>query len=228
LSIIFDRAKDFYKQQGLITLLRNIFAFLIAYENFTCYLYESTLKRRNEDDFKPRIKEFTIKIVSTKQQLDVLINDGFNLSLHSAEIKRRLEKGAIGCLEFVEKDLASVEWVAMNAQAKAAIDDYPCRIYFSNKEAYAGGVWTDSKFRGKGLHMYVYYKIYDYLRENGIVTVRSIVEVNNTAAIKVHEKFAPEEKIYARAHYLRITGLKFWRETPVSQSSVGNNSNHSP
>jgi GNAT superfamily N-acetyltransferase len=103
----------------------------------------------------------------------------------------------------------------MNAEAKASIDKYPCRVDFAGKEAYAGDVETYPKYQGQGLHLYAYYKIYDFLREKGINTVKSIVEVHNTAAMKAHERFAPEEKIVARGRYLRIMGLHFWRESPV-------------
>ena len=197
-----------------MTLLRRLLGFLLVYENFTCYVYKSTLTSRNENDFLPRINEFTLKIISTKQQLHELVNRGFDLSSHFARAQHRLGKGAIACLVFIGKELASMEWVAMNAKAKASIDIYCCKVDFSNKEAYAGGVWTNPKYRGKGLHIYVYYKIYDFLRDNGIMTVKSIVEVNNSAALKSHDRFAPEEKIVATAHYLRVMGLHFWRETP--------------
>ena len=161
-----------------------------------------------------------MKIVSTKPQLKNWSNSGFDLSLVSAKAKYRLEKGAIACLVFVGKELASMEWAAMTAEAKASIDSYPCRMDFSNKEAYAGDVWTNPKYRGNGLHLYTYYKIYDFLRENGILTVRSIVEVNNTAAMKSHDRFAPEEKIDAKARYFRIMGLHFWKETPLKRADT--------
>ena len=216
------RARDVYHQDGLITLLRKVLAFLLVYENFTCYLYQAALKIRNEDDFTPRIQDFTLKIVSTKPQLNELVNSGFDLSRVSAKVKYRIEKGAIACLVFVNKELASMEWAAMNAEAKASIDKYPCQVDFASKEAYAGDVWTNSKYRGNGLHIYAYFKIYDFLRENGIITVWSIVEVHNTAAMKSHDRFAPEERIVLRGRYLRITGLHFWRETPLR---LNNNNN---
>ncbi|MGD1119760.1 MAG: hypothetical protein ABR886_09765 [Dehalococcoidales bacterium] len=196
-----------------MTSLEKLLAFLLVYENFSCYVFNSTLIIRNENDFTPAINEFTLKIISTKQQLSELVDNGFDLLPHLDKTRHRLGKGAIACLLFVGKELASMEWVAMRAEAKAAIDIYPCKVDFLNKEAYAGGVWTKSKYRGKGLHIYTYYKIYDFLRENGVRTVKSIVEVNNSAAIKSHERFAPEEKIVAKAHYLRVMGLHFWRET---------------
>lgn len=211
----FTRARFVHHREGLLASLRKRLTFLLVYEYFTCYLYESTLKKRNESDFTPKIKEFNLEILSTKQQLKQLVDAHFDLGSDVPELEYRLETGAIGCLVFVKKELASMEWAAMNTEAKATIDNYPCRVGFANKEAYAGGVWTNPKFRGNGLHAYVYYRIYDFLRENGILKVRSIVAATNTAAIRAHEKFAPEEKIVSRARYLRILGLQFWKETPL-------------
>lgn len=199
--------------------LRKLTDFLFVFENFSCYVFSSRLTRRNENDFLPRTNDFTLKIVSTKQELDELVHNRFDLSVQFAKAEYRLSKGAIACMVFVGKELASIEWVGTNPQSKAGIDIYPCKVNFSNKEAYAGGVWTNPKYRGNGLHLYAYYKIYDFLREQGIVTVKSIVEVNNAAALKSHERFAPEEKIEAKAHYLRVLGLHFWKEIPVKPVS---------
>jgi hypothetical protein len=218
-SISFARTGDISKKDGLTTLFKKFFAFLLVYEHFKCYLYKAAIIKRNEDDFMPGTKGFSLKIVSTRQQLNDLINDGFDLLSHTAKAKYRIEKGAVACLVFVDKELASMEWVATNAEAKASIDNYPCGIDFADKEAYAGGVWTNPKYRGKGLHLYAYYRIYDFLRENGIAIVKSIVEVNNASAIKSHEKFAPEEKIYAAARYIRIAGVQFWRESPLKPTN---------
>jgi hypothetical protein len=188
--------------------------YLYVFENFSCYVYNSSLIERSEKDFKPATEDFTLKSVSNEQQMDDLIKGGFNFLSHLAKAKYRISKGAAACFIFVGKELASMEWVAMNPEAKAAIDIYPCKVLYEAKEAYAGGVWTNPRYRGKGLHVYVYYRIYDFLREHGIKSVKSIVEVNNTAALKAHARFAPEEKIEAKAHYLRILGLHLWRETP--------------
>ena len=204
----------------IFTTLKKTLAFLLIFENFSCYVYSSKLKIRNENDFTPGIKNITLKIVTAKDQIDALIQSGFDLSLRLSIIYTRLEKGALTCLVFVDKELASMECAATNAAAKQGIDIYPCKIDFDHKEAYAGGVWTNPKYRGKGLHLYAYYKIYDYLREQGIVTVKSIVEVHNTAALKAHARFAPEEKIEAKAHYLRLLGLHFWWRLRYKQAGA--------
>jgi hypothetical protein len=194
--------------------LPKFLTYLFVYENFKCYVYNSSLIIRNENDFKPGIKEFTLKIISTEQQMDDLAKGGFNLLSHLTKAKNRISQGAAACFIFIGKELASMEWVATNPRAKAVIDIYPCKVMYKAREAYAGGVWTNPQYRGKGLHVYAYYRIYDYLRENGIKSVKSIVEVNNSAALKAHARFAPEEKIEAKARYLRILGLHFWKETP--------------
>lgn len=182
------------------------------FQSYPCYLYENALIKRNETDFLPRIRNFTFHIVTTRQQLEELVSAGFNLSQANKEAWSILEQGAVAGLLFVDRELASMEWAAMSERANRFINIYPLKIDFPQKEAYASGVWTNPKFRQKGLHTYVYYKLYDFLRQCGITTVRSIVATDNVAAQKAHERFAPQEKIYATARYSRILGLQFWSE----------------
>ena len=207
--------KVVFKEGWKMSLSKKLMDFI--FQSYSCYLYESSLIKRNEAEFLPGIQNFTLKIVTAKQQLDELESAGFDLSLCDGEARSLLEKGAVAGLLFVNRELASVEWAAMNAQANRAINIYPLKIDFSQKEVYASGVWTNPKFRRSGLHKYVYYKLYDFLRENGIKTVKSIVAIDNLAAQKAHQRFAPHERIYARARYLRIFGLHFWSETPINQ-----------
>jgi ribosomal protein S18 acetylase RimI-like enzyme len=190
-----------------------LWAFLTVYENFHCWVYRSNLRERDGKDFAPGTGDFVFQIVTSLSQAEELEDSGYSLVPHRERTRDKLSKGAAAGMIFVGKELASMEWVATDAAAKAGIDIYPCPVDFQHGEAYAGGVWTNQKYRGLGLHSYVYYRIYDFLREQGIKSVVSIVEVNNTAALKAHEKFAPEEKIVARAHYLRLLGRHFWRET---------------
>jgi ribosomal protein S18 acetylase RimI-like enzyme len=131
-----------------------------------------------------------------------------------------IQKGAAAGLIFVGKELASMEWVAMTERANKAINLYPLKIDFQQKEAYASGVWTNPKFRHKGLHVYVYYKVYDFLRENGITSIFSIVASDNLAAQKAHQRFSPQERVYGRARYLNILGIPFWIEYPFEKPSA--------
>jgi ribosomal protein S18 acetylase RimI-like enzyme len=203
-----------------MSLFKKILVFI--FQSYSCCLYESSLVKRNEDDFRPEIRNFTFKVITAPQQLDELVSAGYDLSLCDPETRSILGKGAVAGFLFVGRELASTEWAAMSKNANKAINIYPLKIDFSQKEAYASGVWTNPQFRRKGLHTYVYYKVYEFLRENGIKTVRSIVATDNLAAQKAHDKFAPQEKVYARARYLRLLGLHFWNEFPFShQTALG-------
>jgi ribosomal protein S18 acetylase RimI-like enzyme len=201
-------------------IFKKIGAFI--FQNYSCYLYENELTKRGEGEFLPAIKEFNFKIVTKPQELDELVRDGFDVSKGDAEARNMLEQGAIAALLFVNNELASTEWAAVNEKANRAINIYPLTIDFSKGEAYASIVWTSPNYRRKGLHNYVYYKLYDYLRENGVKKVKSIVATDNLPAQKVHQKMGPQEKIYGRARYLKIFGMAFWSEVPSSrQSSAG-------
>jgi hypothetical protein len=192
------------------------------FQTYVCYLYENILTRRNEADFLPGIRNICFIIVRTKQQFDDLIMAGYDLSDYDSETWSLLEKGVLAGLLFIEKDLASVEWIAQNPQANSAINIYPLKIDFSLREAYAAGVWTNPKYRRKGLHTYVYYKIYDFLRESGKTRVLSIVASDNIPANRAHFKFAPDERIYARARYIQLFNLRFWKESPLTQEMSKN------
>ena len=192
----------------------------VAFQSFSCYLYESLLVERDEADFLPRLGNLTFNLVKSKAQVDALANSGFKLSPLNAEARSMLEQGALAGLLFVGKELASMEWAAANERANRAINIYPLKIDFSRKEAYASGVWTAPEFRRKGLHACVYFKLYDALRKNGIVTVKSIVATDNIAAQKAHQRFAPQERVYATARYLKILGMQIWTEEPLHQPSA--------
>jgi len=198
------------------------------FQSYSCYLYKNTLIKSNEANFLPKIGNISFEVITSETQLDGLIAAGFHMPSMDKETRSMLRKGAMAGFLFVNKELASLEWVATNQQANAAINMYPLRIDYSKKQAYASGVWTKPKFRGKGLHTYVYYRIYDFLRENGISTVLSIVATDNLAAQRAHDKFAPHEKIYAQARYLRILGVNFWKETPLSQRTPVRTFGYSP
>jgi ribosomal protein S18 acetylase RimI-like enzyme len=215
-----DVMKPGYAGKGLAAFFKQAASFVTANENLNYYLYECRLAKWNEADFRPKIHNFTLQTISTEQQLDALIANGFDLSLDSELTRRGIQKGAVAFMLFIGKELASRELVATNAGAKAVIDKYPYAVDFDHGEACASGVWTNPKFRNLGLHTYVFFKAYDYLRENGVKIVRSIVWVDNLAAQKAHEKFAPDIQKYARGRYFKILGLTFSRQTALRQKKI--------
>jgi ribosomal protein S18 acetylase RimI-like enzyme len=226
LGTVSDIVKPGYARQGLAAFFKQVVAFFSANESLSYYLYECRLDRWRAADFQPKVQNFTLKTVTTESQLDDLVAAGFDLSLDSFLTRRGLKKGAVVFLLFVGRELASREIVATNAAAKTVIDKYPYQVDFDHGEACASGVWTNPKFRGLGLHTYVFYRAYDYLREHGVKIVRSIVWVDNLAAQKAHARFAPAIRQYARGRYFKILGLTFCRQTDLTHKTMVPETNH--
>ena len=161
----------------------------------------------------PRLQNLTVHIVSTNQQADELAARDFDCRSYSVHARRRLDKGAIAVCTFVKQELASIVWVAMTKEAKKSVDSLPYHVDFVNKEAHTGGTQTIPKYRRKGLMKYSYYKVFQFLGEQGIMTSRNAVRTSNIASQKAHASFG--YRIYARGRYLRILWWQFWKETPL-------------
>ncbi len=83
LTVLFGRAKHILQTEGLVPLIRQGFTFVLNYffQYETYYLYEHRLKEVNDADFMPRINDFTFKIVTTSQEADELVANGFESSV---------------------------------------------------------------------------------------------------------------------------------------------------
>jgi len=224
LIFLLKKAKFIYKTEGLMSLLRNGFTFLVGCV-FKCryyYLYEHTMKQRNETDFLPKIKAFDFQIVTTSQQADELEAKGFDLRSLSPKTKKCLDRGAFAFCILIGNEVAHVSWVAMTAEAKKAIEPIPYPVDFSNKEACTSNTITAEKYQGNGLMTYGKYKVFEFLREKGIMIVRNGIDTQNIASQRVHAKFGP--RIYAKARYLYLMGLQFRKMIPLvsDQPSTGN------
>ena len=218
-KILINRAKDILRTGGLLILLSRGFTFLMRYV-FQCgtfYLYEHTVKERNEADFMPSLQNLTVHIVSSNQQADELAVSGFNCCSYSVYARKRLDKGAIAICTFVKQELAGIAWVAMTEEAKKTIDSLPYHVDFANKEVCTGGTETIAKYRRKGLMKYGRYKTLEFLGEQGIMTSRNAVRISNIASRKALASLNP--RIYARARYLRILRWQFWKEIPLVPAS---------
>ena len=213
------RAKDVFQREGLTTLLRRSFDFVrswfLQYKN--CYLYEHTLRERNEADFMPRIGDFTLKIVSTNEEADGLAaTTGSDLRRRFIEARRMLDKGAIAFCIFAKGELAHIGWVGMTEEAKKSMGQLPYKVDFAHGEACTGGMWTYPQYRGMGLATYGYFRRCQFLREQGKTVSRNAVATNNVAAQRLFAKFG--SRLCAQGHYLKVLWWQFWKERPLNEA----------
>jgi hypothetical protein len=215
LGFLLRRAREIYQTEGLLPLLRQGLLFLIGYlfryENY--YLYEHTLRARDEADFLPKARDFALKIVTTRRQADELAA-GFDFGSHLLSARPKLAKGAVAFCLFVGGELAHIAWLAMSQEAKDSFAPLPYRVNFADRQGCTGGAWTHPRYRGKGLMVYAYFKRLQFLREKGFKSSRNAVNVANLISRRAQIRLAP--RIYAKARYLKILWWDSWRETPVT------------
>jgi len=220
LGTLFARAKEIYREEGILILIKRFFSFVISplsYEFGIFYVYELTLKEGNEVDYLPKIPNVTHTMIETIEQLDELAEDEFDLSLLDINLARhRLEKGAILSLACIGNELAYTGWSALTEKAKNTFNRYPYEVGFANNEICCGASWTNPKYRRQGISYYSSYKEEQFLIGKGATKSRAIVLSSNIASQKGNDKAG--SKLVARACYIRIFGLQFWRERPIRQN----------
>jgi hypothetical protein len=209
------RAKEIFRTEGLLALLRRAFIYLAGYlfRYQRYYLYEHTLEERDEADFLPKTRDFTFKIITTRQQADELAAAGLDFGTRHPNERGSLDNGAVAFCFFINSELAHIGWVAMSQEAKHNADSLPYRVDFAHGQACTGGTWTNPGYRGRGLMVYGYFKRFKFLCEKGFKSSRNAVAVGNIASNRVQAKFGP--KVYSRGRYLKILRWVFWKETPI-------------
>ena len=217
LAQLFGRVKHILRTEGLLSLLGQGFAFLAGcvFRYETYYLHELSLEGGSEADFMPRIQDFTLKVVSTNQQADELVADGFRFRYSDGIHRERLDRGAIALCVFIGRELAYIGWIAMNEEAQRSISDIPLQVDFSNSEAFSGGVWTNPKYRGRGLGTYGLFKRIQFLVEKGMLKSKGVVTASNTTSQRVAGRLG--YNIYAEARYLKLLWWKSWKETLLTE-----------
>jgi len=227
-GMLSSRALGIYQENGLLALIKRTFSFVkylissvISYENSEFYITGRVLRVEDEDKYLPKIPNVTYRFVETIEQLDELEKEGFDLSLLDIDRPRyRLQKGAIANLVFVGHELSFKGWTALTEEAKNIINPHPYKVDFENGEVCGGNAWTEPKYRRQGLSYYAAHKNEQCLIRKGVVKSRSIKYTNNIASIG--QSIKRGTTILARARYIRIFGLKFWREKPYkSTDEVG-------
>ena len=168
---LFSTAKQVIENEGAIAFIRRASSFickqLFVYK--TSYLYEQTLKERKEADYMPKVEDFVHKTISSNGEVDELTAEGFEFRPWHSVYRRRLDGGVVALCIFVERQLASIHWVALTQQAKDSLNEPPYKVDFSKGEACAGDTWTNPKYRRMGLTRYNQFKSVQLQLENGMV-----------------------------------------------------------
>ena len=217
LRFIINRARDILKTEGLASVLRRGFLFLVRpfFDYYTVYLYETTLENfqtLNETDFKPKMNNFTLMIVSTNKEADRLEAEGLEFRSSTRYSRQILDKGAVALCIFVGRELANIGWLIMTKQANDTLRSNT-KVDFSNNEVYGGPAWTNPKYRRMGFQQYNTFKRRQFVFSKGKTAIRTDISKSNIASQVATGKVASK---YGEARYLKIMWWKFWKEKPLS------------
>lgn len=216
-GVLFQKGKDILSEKGLLILIKRAFLFLMGcvFKYETYYIYERGLSKLDKIEFTPRIKNCTSKIISTSEQLDQLVAEGFDIGsyLDAEEIKERINRKAVLFCIFVGQELVHRSWLAFSEEAKKDIDILPYVVDFET-EACLGGGETVPRYRGLGLHKYSICQRLQFVTERGLKTKFSVSK-SNVIALKAHSRVG--NKVVAEGRYLKLLWWKSWREKPVKE-----------
>ena len=210
-------AKCTLKNEGLATLLRRSFEFGIFHHG-QYYLYRNrlgTVEDIDEAALLPKSEGVAVYMVRDNREADELAEStGHDFRKHDANARNRLDKGAIAFCAFVNGEIATICWVALNGRAMKALFPVPLKVDFAGNECYTGAAKTFPKYRGMGLMNYIALQVTQFRKEKGIETSHYAIMASTVAAQRAVAKTGG--KVYAKARYIRILWWKYWRVTPLA------------
>ena len=219
MGVLFRRSEEILQREGLLPFIKRAFLFSVVlvrssfgYGNY--YIYEKKLNEMNDFEFKPKIQNIILKIISTTDQIDEVSNEGFDFSFYSniETFKERSNKEAILFCVFIGRYLAHASWVAM--KKKSNMDPVLSLLIKDwQKKASIGPSITNPKYRGLGLYPYTLCKICEYLKGENKQSVNITTSKHNTPSIKGISKAGFE--ISGEMRYLKLLFLEFLKEKPT-------------
>ena len=216
-STLLKRGKDILRQEGLRALIKRGFLWssssFFTYRNY--YMYEEKMSDAAEIEFTPKIENYLLKVISTPEQVCELIAEGFDFGSYIDDINKVLRKGVIVFCAFVERELAHITYVALTEEAKNGYGERPFVVDFLHNEVCSGGSETDPKYRRKGIHVYAYSRIFQFLKEKGYLIDRFVIARDNIASRNAMAKFGP--RIYAEGRYLKLLWWESWKDKPIEK-----------
>ncbi|MDY6917399.1 MAG: hypothetical protein SVP26_05555 [Chloroflexota bacterium] len=216
----FRRAMSIYETEGLMPLARQAAAFaagrVFRYETY--YLYEndgSSFSKRGDVGLPPGVDGLAFRVVHTNEEADALEAEGLRFRKYAGDARGRLDKGAMAFCVFVGHDLASIGWLCTTQRAKDSLNEPPpAKVDFSKKEAWAGGSWTNARYRRMGLYRYTSLKMVEYWLQQGIVKDKWAVDGRNVASLAAESKTGNVR--YAEGRLVRVLWWKHWWEKPLT------------
>lgn len=214
LGLLQQRAIKILHRYGLWAFVKGVWLYLIA----NGITIEKIVVCSNDcsaiPDVQLKLDGLEATTISSSLEVDSLIKQGFNFDNYNTfyrdtcDLKTTLTKGAVLFAAFVNKELASIVWVAFNENARQDIDNLPYKVNYELGETCYGGSETFPQYRNRGIHSYNLCRMYQYLKDKG-VTLERHAQVRGKGVLSTRiERYG--SKVYARGTLIRFLIWSFW------------------
>jgi hypothetical protein len=221
---IYSGIRGILKHEGVKSLILRGFVFLlnrsIMFEDYYVVVVDyKDVDKENEADFLPRTDNYFGKAISTNQEADELVANGFELGAYELNLRTSLDKGAVAICVFVGKEFAHISCLADNPRGKVTVDPRPFNVDFQNGEIVIGKALTVRKFRNFHLRTYGAYILRKYCREKGIKGARFSLRVNNYPAMAIGTQ--PTNRIViSKCRFIKILWFKHLKEKEMKPTTL--------
>jgi hypothetical protein len=157
-------------------------------------------------------------VIPDVAEFDRLVVQGYDFG--TRKLRPKLRKGAIAFCVFEDKNLVSETWMALDAEAKSAIDPVPFSVDFKAGQACIGVRFTDPKYRKNRLVEYCVAARLQSLIAGYCNKARMSVNANNKISQKFINRFHTE--LVAKGNYVKLLGWHYWKEEPVKKAMEDN------
>ncbi|MCK5213400.1 MAG: hypothetical protein KAQ74_05690 [Dehalococcoidia bacterium] len=186
-----------------------------VYRNERFRLYELRVDEAGPILLSAPFEGVEIHAIETREEAHRLMAQGYeDVVLADPHLAPRLDSGAVALCAFVNREFASIDFMAFSEEARRSFDKLPCRVEFENGDCYTGGAFTVRRLRGKGVATYRMSWALGYLRDRGCHMSRCIISDGNVPSQRTVERFGGS---FSKVRHLRrVLWWTRWTETPVA------------
>lgn len=162
-------------------------------------IFENSL---HDFSFDPKVDNIALRIIACREDLREMAqsNSGFPswYPLTPRQYEERIAKGMVLFCALAGDTIVHMSWVGLSRIKHNGIS-----VIANNKgEAIIGGTVTEPEWRRRHLLLYVYTRIFQYLRERGYSTCRFEIDESNSAAIVSQQILG--SRIVGQVHRLKL------------------------
>jgi len=220
LKYFYSGVRGVLKHEGIMSLIKKGLMFLshrfFVFEDYYIVVSNNMdIDKEVEADYLPKVEDHCWWMLTTNQEADELVADGFELGAYELNLRTLLDKDAIAFCNFAGKELAHFSVLADNPRGKKAVEPLPFSVDFEHGQIVVGRALTVPKFRRLHFRKYNGYLMRKYRWARGKVSTKYPIQVNNYPALAIAAQ-PPERQIVSKCRFIKILWFKYFKETEMN------------